>query len=71
MTDKEILQGIGRKIKAERQRQGLTQDDLVQKTGFNKMKISRIENGKDGSSVIFFIKICKALGVKWCDQLHK
>lgn len=36
---------IGEQLKAERMRQGLTQDELAEKIGTKKSFISRVENG--------------------------
>ena len=54
---------IGEAIKAERKRQGLTQEQLGKRMGVQKAQVSKIENGK-GISYSSIVKAFKALGAK-------
>jgi len=61
------MNGYGLKIKKERERQGLSRDQLVELVASAEQKISRrtlqnVENGK-GCSVSTFIKLAEALKV--------
>lgn len=54
---------IGEAIKAERKKQGLTQEQLGERIGVQKSQISRIENGK-GSTYSTLVRVFKALGAR-------
>jgi ribosome-binding protein aMBF1 (putative translation factor) len=54
---------IGEAIKAERKRQGLTQEQLGERMGVQKAQVSKIENGR-GISYSSLVKAFKALGAK-------
>lgn len=56
------LQNLGAKIKSERQRRGLTQEQLAEKVDISLNFMSLIENGRN-MSVDTLIKIAKSLGV--------
>jgi transcriptional regulator with XRE-family HTH domain len=60
----DTLQAIGANISAERKRQGFTQEDLAGMTEIDRTYISEIENGHKNTSILNFIKICKALKVE-------
>ena len=44
---KSIESAIGKAIKAERKRQGLTQEQLGERMGIQKARVSKIESGKN------------------------
>ena len=54
---------IGEAIKAERKRQGLTQEQLGERMGVQKAQVSKIENGKN-IAFSSIIRAFKALGAK-------
>lgn len=54
---------IGEAIKAERKRQGLTQEQLGERMGVQKAQISKIENGK-GIAYSSLVRAFQALGAK-------
>jgi transcriptional regulator with XRE-family HTH domain len=59
-----ILHDIGSNIAAERKRLKMTQEDLAGITEIDRTYISEIENGHKNTSILNFVKICKALKVE-------
>ena len=55
---------IGQKISALRREQGLTQQELANRTGLTRTHLSRIENGLYGASIDMLQLIAEALGKK-------
>lgn len=53
---------IGEQIKAERIRQGLTQEELAQKIGTKKSFISRVENGHVDIQLSTLFRLFNGLG---------
>ena len=60
MSDKLILESIGRRIRQERMNQNITQKDLASKAGVGRIVIQRLEGG-NGCVLGAFIKILRAL----------
>lgn len=56
---------IGEKIRSSRKKLGLTQQDLVKKSGVNKSTISEIENGHFKGSFEIFENISRAVGLQF------
>lgn len=54
---------IGEAIRAERKRQGLTQEQLGERMGVQKAQVSKIENGKS-PAYSSILRAFKALGAK-------
>ena len=54
---------IGEAIKAERRKQGLTQEQLGERMGVQKAQVSKIENGKS-PTYSSILRAFKALGAK-------
>ena len=54
---------IGEAIKAERKKQGLTQEQLGERMGVQKAQVSKIENGKS-PAYSSILRAFKALGAK-------
>ena len=50
-NEKEILKQFGRNVKAERVRQGYSQETLSEKMGVNREYVSRIERGLQNMSL--------------------
>ena len=67
-TDTELIQELGRRLRAHRLRQNLRQSDLARQTGLIQVTISNIENGKD-SRMSSYIKILRALNL--LDELEQ
>ena len=66
---------IGRRIRTERKRRGLTQEQLSESTGFSENHISAIENGKTKLSLPALHKVVWALNSSLdalvCDSIPK
>ena len=58
-----ILLEISRKIRAMRQSQGMTVEQLARRSGFSKGFISQIENFRQTPSLKALVKIAEALGM--------
>ena len=58
------LKVIGENIASKRKSLGMTQEDLAGVTEIDRTYISEIENGHKNTSILNFVKICKALEVK-------
>ena len=59
-----ILKSIGQKIVDQRNKQGLTQEDLAGLAEMDRSYISEIENGQKNLSILSLYKIAEALKVK-------
>ena len=53
---------IGEQLKEERQRAGLSQDQLAQKIGTKKSFISRVENGRADIQLSTLVRLFQGLG---------
>lgn len=60
----ELLKAIGRKIQFIREKRGLTQEQMEERTGVNTKYISAIERGQKNVTVRTLEKIAKGLGVE-------
>ncbi len=58
---KEILNQLGRNIKAERVRKGYTQEAFAEKAGVSREYISRIERGQENMSILKILNIAELL----------
>lgn len=66
MRDKDIIKKIGNNLRAERNRLGLSQDELAEKTGLQREHISKIERGIIDMRVsATLVPILKALNLKF------
>jgi len=61
MIEHEITEGIAKKIKEIRLRQGVTLSDLSKRTVLSKGLLSKIENGRTIPSLPVFMNLAKAL----------
>jgi transcriptional regulator with XRE-family HTH domain len=64
------LAAFGEKIAALRQKRGLTQDELANKTGLSVDTIGAIEQGRRWARLTTLHKLAKALGIS-TDELFK
>lgn len=55
--------GIGRKIKAARERAGLTQEDLAERMEVSRQAVSKWENGSSEPSTANLLALAKLYGV--------
>jgi transcriptional regulator with XRE-family HTH domain len=65
----DILQSIGKKIQFIREKRGLTQEQLEERTGVNTKYISAIERGQKNVTVKTLEKIAKGLDVELYELL--
>jgi transcriptional regulator with XRE-family HTH domain len=54
-------------IRAERLRQGLSQEELARRTGLHRNSISAIERGRRNIGLESLVKITRALGIRPAD----
>jgi DNA-binding XRE family transcriptional regulator len=62
MSDPAILKEIGQKLKAYRLQKNITQEEMAQKAGVNRVTIGEIEKGRP-SSLLTFIQILRGLNM--------
>jgi transcriptional regulator with XRE-family HTH domain len=63
-------QHLGARIKAGRERVGLTQQELANHVGITRVYVAKLEGGdRDSPSLPVLERIAKALGVKLVDLL--
>jgi transcriptional regulator with XRE-family HTH domain len=65
-----ILSKFGQKVREERQKQGLSQEDLAEKAGVHRTYIGMIERAEKNITLINIEKIANALGIP-IDELLK
>ena len=58
-----LLEKFGQKIRDERLKQGLSQEELAAKAGVHRTYIGMIERGEKNITLINIEKIAKALGL--------
>jgi DNA-binding XRE family transcriptional regulator len=63
VNDRELLRAVGRKIRAERVRVGLTQECLAELSGIHWKTMGRIEGAEFAFSIIIFSRLAQHLGV--------
>lgn len=61
MDEQDVLKKFGFNYKIERMRQKMTQDDIMERTGFSKAYISNVENGKHNISLINALKLAQTV----------
>lgn len=68
--DRDILVQLGRNIKAERVRKGLTQEIFAENLGVTREYISRIERGQENMSILKILNVAKCLDTDICNILR-
>lgn len=58
------MAGFGRNLRAARERLGLTQEEVAQRSGVHATEVSRIEAGKRDPKVSTLERLAKAVEVK-------
>ena len=53
---------VGRNVRAVRQAQGMTQEQLAEKSGFSQQYISDLERGRRNPTVVSLYELAEALG---------
>ena len=61
---------LGRKIRKERKRIGLTQEEVADKVGISRVYVGYIEQGRHAPSLEVLEKIAKALKVRLSELLY-
>ena len=61
--ERTIYQAIGRRIRAERESLGFTQDDLAREVEMLRTSITNIEAGRQRLPIYVLYRIARALGV--------
>ena len=64
MTVAAVLSSLGTHLKAVRERQGLSLDDVAAETGMSKAHLSRIESGERQPAIATLLTLAAALGVR-------
>ena len=62
--------GLGRKLKAARDRAGLTQEALARKARIGRVYLARLESGRYDPRASIVVRLAKALGVGTDDLLR-
>ncbi len=70
MDNNEILQKLGRNICAERNRAGLSQEELAEKANMNEKHLGQIERGQINPKITTIIAIMEALDLPF-EALYK
>ena len=65
-NEQDILKQFGRNVKAERVRQGYSQEALAEKLDLSKEYICRVERGQKYMSLRKLFQLCDALDVDFC-----
>lgn len=58
------MAGLGSKLREARERLGLTQEQVAERSGVHATEVSRIEGGKRDPQVSTLIRLANALGVE-------
>ncbi len=62
-SDTDIDRRLGERLKAARQRHGMTLDELAQRTGVSRAMISRIERGESSPTATVLVRLGSGLGL--------
>ena len=61
---------VGRNVKHFRQKNGLTQEQFSEVSGFSQQYISGLEQGKRNPTIVTIYELSQALGVSYLDLLR-
>ena len=67
----EMQAAFGRNVKAARQKAGLTQTDLAERSGISRVDISRIEGGQINVTLRTMRKLAEAFEVRVSEMLNQ
>ena len=59
----EILKQLGERLRQQRLRNGLTQEELAEKAGFSRSYYTEVETGKRNISILNTVRLAVALNV--------
>jgi transcriptional regulator with XRE-family HTH domain len=60
---RDILVRFGQKVRSERERKGLSQEELASRAGVHRTYVGMIERAEKNITLANIEKICKALGL--------
>lgn len=63
LTEKEVLQEVGKRLSQLRTGRNLTQAELAKRAGVSKRSIERLEAGAGGVRLEIFVLVCLALSL--------
>ena len=63
LTDKAVLQELGRRLAGARIERNLTQAALAEQAGVAKRTVGRLESGEVATQLSGFLRVCRALGL--------
>ncbi len=63
MNEKEIIRRVSEKIRLERHRKKLSQQELADLSGFSTKYINLIENQRANPSIVVVVKLCEVLEI--------
>lgn len=63
MDTNDYLTAFGKAVRSERQRAGLSQEDLAEQSGLHRTYIGGIERGERNPTLLTTLRIATALGV--------
>lgn len=61
---------VGQNFSRLRRRQGLTQEQLAERSGFSQQYLSDLERGKRNPTIVSLYEVAQALGVPYLDLLR-
>ena len=61
---------VGQNFSRLRRRQGLTQEQLAERSGFSQQYLSDLERGKRNPTIVSLYELAQALGVPYLDLLR-
>ncbi len=67
----DINRFVGERIRTIRRKKGITQDQLAELSGLNRVHLYRLESGRQSMTLNTLKIIADTLGVRVCDLLGK
>jgi transcriptional regulator with XRE-family HTH domain len=61
---------VGHNFSRLRRRQGLTQEEVAERSGFSQQYLSDLERGKRNPTIVSLYELAQALGVPYLDLLR-
>ncbi len=61
---------VGQNFSRLRKRQGLTQEQVAERSGFSQQYLSDLERGKRNPTIVSLYELAQALGVSYLDLLR-
>ena len=62
-----LHRSVGRRLRALREQQGLSQEKLAAKAGFHRTYVGKLERGETATTVDSLAALCSALGTTLAD----